>query len=207
MVCVNFTWLGTNISLLQLELYCCALGEVVQIPFFVYFCLLIHPAFMKVWFDSIEQFYDLDLASTIISTYLRKTFLCLSYYLKWKYLVWLTISCQKPFVFSVSVLFSNIYPKIELIFMVNKNKKKQNNNFYSKVIFKLLSWKIFFYYCLLNVNYWCFTAILWKFQKKKKKDQVDFVENLPSSDLPCRFLHNLHSFFLIKKKKRNYLIF
>ena len=40
-LCVNFTWLGTNIFQLQLELYSSALAEVGQIPFFVYFCLLI----------------------------------------------------------------------------------------------------------------------------------------------------------------------
>ena len=40
MMCVNFTWLGTNILWLQLELYSSALGEVCQIPPFVYFCLL-----------------------------------------------------------------------------------------------------------------------------------------------------------------------
>ena len=50
MLCVNFTWLGTNIFQLQLELYTCisALEEVSQIPFFVYFCMLIDPTFMKV---------------------------------------------------------------------------------------------------------------------------------------------------------------
>ena len=33
-------------------------------------------------------------------------------------------------------------------------------------------------------------------QKKKKKenDWAEFVEILPPSYLPCRFLHNLHSF-------------
>ena len=41
MMCVNLTWLGTNILWLQLELYSSVLGEVGQIPSFVYFCLLI----------------------------------------------------------------------------------------------------------------------------------------------------------------------
>ena len=45
---VNFTWLGTSVFQLQLELYSSALGEVGQIPFFVYFCLLIDPTFMNV---------------------------------------------------------------------------------------------------------------------------------------------------------------
>ena len=54
MLCVNFTWLGTNIFQLQLELYSSALGEVSQIPFFVYFCMLIDPTFMKVRFDCIR---------------------------------------------------------------------------------------------------------------------------------------------------------
>ena len=47
MLCVNFTWLGANIFQLQLELYSSALGEVNQFPFFVYFCMLIDPTFMK----------------------------------------------------------------------------------------------------------------------------------------------------------------
>ena len=51
MLCVNLTWLGTNIFQLQLELYSSALGDFGQIPSFVYFCLLIDPTFMKVWFD------------------------------------------------------------------------------------------------------------------------------------------------------------
>ena len=37
MLCVNFTWLGTNIFQLQLELYSSAPGEVSQIPFFINF--------------------------------------------------------------------------------------------------------------------------------------------------------------------------
>ena len=37
MLSVNFTWLGTNIFQLQLELYSSALREVSQIPFFIYF--------------------------------------------------------------------------------------------------------------------------------------------------------------------------
>ena len=41
-------WLGTNIFQLQLELYSSALGGIGQVPFFVYFCLLIDSTFMKV---------------------------------------------------------------------------------------------------------------------------------------------------------------
>lgn len=54
MLCANFIWLGTNISQLPLDSYSSALGEVGQIPFFVYFCLLtvqIVDTFMKVIFD------------------------------------------------------------------------------------------------------------------------------------------------------------
>ena len=47
MLCVNFTWLGTNSFQLQLELYSSALGEIIQNSFFVYFCMLIDPTFYE----------------------------------------------------------------------------------------------------------------------------------------------------------------
>ena len=36
-LCVNFTWLGTNIFQLQIELYSSVLWETGEIPFFIYF--------------------------------------------------------------------------------------------------------------------------------------------------------------------------
>ena len=47
MLCVNFTWLGTNSFQLQLELHSSALGEIIQISFFVYFCMLIDATFYE----------------------------------------------------------------------------------------------------------------------------------------------------------------
>ena len=48
-------------------------------------------------------------------------------------------------------------------------------------------------FSLLNLNYWCFTTILWNFQKNWTSGSR---WNLPPSYLPYRFLHNLHSFLL-----------
>ena len=90
-----------------------------------------------------------------------KDLFCLAFYFKWKSLFWQTISYQKPFVFSVSVFCSqiftlnlNVQPKVGLTYAL-----------YSKVIFSNFFLRKYFYFSLLNLNYWCFTTILWKFQK------------------------------------------
>ena len=77
-------------------------------------------------------------------------------------LFWLTISNQKPFVFSVSVFCSQIFtvklnlrPKIGLTYTIS----------IVKWFFGVFVYENIFYFSLLNLNYWCFTTILWKFQK------------------------------------------
>ena len=118
-----------------------------------------------------------------------------------KVLVWLTISYQTLFVFSVSVLFSNIYPLIK--FMAKKKKKKKKKNcqllllsdfldFLSRRIFLLF----FVEFELLTFHNNIIEKISGK-KKKKKKDQAEFVEILPRSYLSYRFLHNLHFFFFL----------
>ena len=106
--------------------------------------------------------HNIDIVVTVLSTSLRKTFFAWRYILNENILFWLTISNQKPFVFSVSVFCSQIWtlklilrPKIGLIYAISIVKR-----FF--FIFSL--WKYFFF-SLLNLNYWCFTTILWKFQK------------------------------------------
>ena len=83
---------------------------------------------------------------TVLSTSLGKTFFAWRFILNENILFWLTISYQKPFVFSVSVLCFQICTQKLVIFW---------NFCLSK----------YFYFSLLNSNYWCFTTILWKFQK------------------------------------------
>ena len=73
----------------------------------------------------------------------------------------MAISYQKPFVISVSAfLFSNIYPH----FKFTAKNWPDLCKFYSNFCLRK-----YFYFSLLNLNYWCFTTILWKFQKKLNK--------------------------------------
>ena len=100
--------------------------------------------------------------STVLSTSLRKIFFAWHSILNKKSLFWSTISYQKPFVFfCFCVLFSNIDTKIEV------TAKSWFVLCNSKVIFWSFCLRkyFFFYFSLLNLNYWCFTTILWKFQK------------------------------------------
>ena len=122
--------------------------------------------------------------ATVLSTSLGKTFFAWRFILNENILFWLTISYQKPFVFSVSVFCSqictlklNLSPKIGLTYAIS----------IVKWLFGIFVWVNIFYFSLLNLNYWCFTTILWKFQKI---EQVKLVENLPPSYLPYKFLHN-----------------
>ena len=100
--------------------------------------------------------------TTVLSTSLRKTFFAWRFILNENILFWLTISYQKPFVFSVSVFYFqicplklNLSPEIGLTYAISIVKW-----FFG--IFVLVN---IFYFSLLNLNYWCFTTILWKFQK------------------------------------------
>ena len=99
---------------------------------------------------------------TVLSTSFGKTFFAWRFILNENILFWLTIPYQKPFVFSVAVFCShirtlklNLSPKIGLIYAISIVKW-----FFG--IFVLVN---IFYFSLLNLNYWCFTTILWKFQK------------------------------------------
>ena len=105
----------------------------------------------------------------------RKDVFCLAFSLKWKYFVLIDhILSEIICLFCFCVLFSNIYPKIKFI----AKNWSDPCNFYSKVIFWNFCLRKYFYFSLLNLNYWYFTTILWKFQ------------NSPSY-LPYKFLHNL----------------
>ena len=95
----------------------------------------------------------------------RKDVFAFRFILNDNILFWSYISYQKPFVLNVSVFCSQIcYPKIKFTAKDWSDLCK----FYSKVIvFLLVSKKIFFNISLLNLNYWCFTTVMWKFQKFK----------------------------------------
>ena len=93
---------------------------------------------------------------TVLLTF-GKTFFAWRFILNENILFWLTISYQKPFVFSVSVFCSQIctlklylWPKISLTYTVS----------IVKWFFWIFCLRIFFYFSLLNLNYWCFTTIL-----------------------------------------------
>ena len=101
---------------------------------------------------------------TVLSTSLRKTFFAWHFNSNENLLIWLTISYQKPFVFSVSVFYSQIFtlklslwPKIGLAFAIS----------ILKWFFGIFVWENIFHFSLLNLNYWCFGTILWKFQKNR----------------------------------------
>ena len=77
-------------------------------------------------------------------------------------LFWLTISFQKPFVFSISVFSSQIFalklnlrPKVGLTYAIS----------IVKWLFGYFIRENIFYFSLLVFNYWYFITIFWKFQK------------------------------------------
>ena len=78
---------------------------------------------------------------TVLSTSLGKTFFAWRFILNENILFWLTISCQKPFVFYVSVFCSQIFTK------KNKVTAKSLSGlcyFYSKVIFWIFCLRKYF---------------------------------------------------------------
>ena len=108
----------------------------------------------------------------------------------------LSISHQKPVVFSVSVFYSQIFtvklnlrPKIGLTYAIFTVKR-----FFGCFVYE----NIFF-------NFHCWILIIDVSQQHcenfRKNEQAEVVENLPPSYLPYRFLHNLHSFLLWEKVK------
>ena len=99
---------------------------------------------------------------TVLSTSLGKTFFAWRFILNENILFWLTISYQKPFVFPISVFCSqiltlilNLRPKVGLTYAIST----------VKWFFGIFVVGNIFYFSLLNLNNWCFTTILWKFQK------------------------------------------
>ena len=149
-------------------------------------------------FDLIFEFLEiLPIAQekkifTVLSTSLGKTFFAWRFVLN-EDMFLLTISYWKPFVFSDSVFPSQT-------FTVKLNLRPKNGLTCANSLVKwfFLSEKIFFYFSLLNLNYWCFTTILWKLQKKLKKRNLLKIclHGTYTTDF-C----NLHSFFLWGKVK------
>ena len=91
----------------------------------------------------------------------RKDVFCLAFHLKWKYFVLIDyIVSETICLFCFCVLFSNMYPKIKFIAKTWSDLCNLVKWFFG--IFVLVN---IFYFSLLNLNYWCFTTILWKFQK------------------------------------------
>ena len=122
---------------------------------------------------------------------------CLAFYLKWKYFILIDHILLRTInsVFSLSVFCSQICTlKLNL-----QPKFGQTCNFYSKVFFGIFVLGNIFNFFLLNLNYWCFTTILWNF---RKIEEAKLVENLRTSYLPYEFQHNLHS-FLLRGKSEN----
>ena len=78
--------------------------------------------------------------STVLSTSLGKTLFAWPFILNENILFWLTISNQKPFLFCFSVLLSNIYSKIKFM----AKNWSDLCNFYSKVIFGVFDFLLFF---------------------------------------------------------------
>ena len=108
----------------------------------------------------------------------RKDVFCLPFYFKRRYFV-LTdhILSETICLFGFCVLFSNMYPKIKF---TAKNWSDLCNS-YSKVIFFNFCLRKYFYFSLLNLNYWYFTTALWKFQKNWTSGTYwKFVSKLPT---------------------------
>ena len=104
-------------------------------------------------------------ATTVLSTYLGKTYFAWRFILNENILFWLTISYQKPFVFfCFCVLFSNMYPKIKFI----AKYWSDLCNFYSKVIFWNFCLSKYFYFSLPNLKYWLHNNIV-KLSEKMNK--------------------------------------
>ena len=144
-----------------------------------------------------------------VLTSLGRTFFFFFFFfflLAWRFILnenilfWLTLSYQKPFVFSASMLcfqiftlILNLRPKIGLTYAIS----------IVKWYFLYFCLSKYFYFSLLNLNYWCFTTILWKFSEKI--EQVELVENLPQITYPTGFCIIFIHFYYGKKWK--YLMF
>ena len=107
----------------------------------------------------------------------QKDIFGLAFYFKWKILFWMIISYQKPFVFSVSVYCSQIFiiklnlrPKIGLTYVIS----------IVKWFFGFFVSENIFHFSLLDLNYWCFTTTLWKFQKQRQAEHWKSATKLPT---------------------------
>ena len=92
----------------------------------------------------------------------RKDVFCLAFYLKWKYFVLIDyILWETIWLFSFCVcsqmctLKLNLLPKVGMTYAIS----------IVKWFFEIFVLVNIFYFPLLNLNYWCFKTILWKFQK------------------------------------------
>ena len=122
-----------------------------------------------------------------------KDIFCLAFYYRWKYFVLIDHTLSKPIcLFCVCVSFSNIYPKIKF----TAKNWSDLCNFYSKM--KFCQRKYFLLFCV-EFEVLMFHNYIVK-NSEKKNEQAKLVEHLLPSDLPYRFLHNLHSFLLWAKK-------
>ena len=143
------------------------------------------------------------IALTILSSRQRSEsrFLLGVFILNENSLFWLTISYQKPFVFSVFVscnqmctLKLNLRPKIDLTYAV------------STVKWFFFIWEFFFFFFF----FFFFTEFKWlmfhnntvKISEKKWTSGTCWKSPSKLPSLPYRFLHNLHSFLLWEKVKR-----
>ena len=126
---------------------------------------------------------------------LGKTFFAWCLILNEKKLFWWTMSYQKPFVFSVSMFCSQM-------FTLKLNLRPKSGLTYAISIVKWFFWnlseKIFF---TLLCWIWITDDSQQYCENFRKNEKEEFVENLPQSYLPYRFLHNLHLFLLWKKVK------
>ena len=134
--------------------------------------------------------------STVLSTSLGKTFFSWRFILNENNLVWLTISCQIPFVFYVSVFYSQIFtqrlklrPKVGLTYAIS--------------IVKWFFWNFCLrkYFLLFFAEFELLTFYNNIVKISEKIEQVELGENLAPSYLPYRFLHDLASFLLWEKVK------
>ena len=124
----------------------------------------LHMDSSELLYASLKMIFSLstNMATTVLSTSLGKTVFAWRFILNENILFWLTISNQKPFVFFVSVFCSQIFtvklnlrPKISLTYAIS----------IVKWFFGVFVWENILYFSLLNLNYWCFTTIVWKFKK------------------------------------------
>ena len=122
---------------------------------------------------------------------------CLAFILNENSFFWVTISYQKPLVFPVSMfcfqisnLKLNLRPNIGLTYAISIVKNFD--------VVECLRKKIFFTFlrCI-----WIIDVSQQYCENFIKIEQVELVENLPPIYLPCRFLHNLHSFVQWEKVK------